>query len=155
MGTPIRTLIRAAIAAAVTDPAKVPSVNGRVRKGRYHALAEEELAAGAVLFVQAGDEELGERSEYPRPRTHFKRYAVDVVIVAKNAGDVDAAVDIVAMEVCAAVATDPEAGGVARDIEYQGIEGYGEDEENLDIVKAPMRFVAEYATPENATDTPL
>jgi hypothetical protein len=155
MGTPIRTLIRAAIFAAVSDPLKVPSVNGRVHKGRYHGISEDALAAGPVIFVQAGDEELHERSEYPRPRAHLKRYANDVLIVAKNAGDVDALVDIVAMEVCAAVATDPSAGGVARDIEYQGINDYGEDEENLDIVKAPMRFVAEYATPENATDTPL
>jgi hypothetical protein len=59
------------------------------------------------------------------------------------------------MEVRAAVASNPTAGGVAHDILYQGIHDYGEDEENLDIVKAPIRFVATYVTPENAADTPL
>lgn len=155
MGTPVRTLIRAAIAAAVSNAQLVPSLDGRVKIGRYRAVSEGELERGPIAFVQAGDQELGEKSEWPRPRSQFMRYAIDVVVVAKNADDVDALVDQVDMEVRAAVAADPTAGQVAKDIEYQGIAGYGEDEENLDIVKAPMRFVAEFATPENAADTPL
>jgi hypothetical protein len=82
------------------------------------------------------------------------RFAIDVLVVAKNAAT-STPPSTRRCRGCAAVAADPTAGGVAMDIEYQGIDDYGEDEENLDIVKAPMRFVAQYATPENATDTPL
>lgn len=155
MPTSLRTLIRDHVAAAVANAASVPALNGRVKKQRYHAVAEEELTPGAIAFVQCGDEELGERSEWPRPRAQLMRFAIDVVIVAKSAGDVDALVDQAIAECRAAVAADPTAGGVARDIEYQGIADYGPDEENQDIVKAPMRFVAEYATRENDAFTPI
>ncbi len=155
MPTSLRTLIRDHVAAAISNVASVPSLAGRVYKQRYHAIAETELAAGAVAFVQSGDEELGAPPEWPRPRAQLMRFALDVVIVARSAGDVDAVVDQAIAECRAAVAADPGAGGVARDIEYQGIADYGPDEENQDIVKAPMRFVAEYATRENDAFTPI
>jgi hypothetical protein len=154
MPTPLRTRIRDAVFAAVSNAIAVPTLGGRVTKQRYHAVSEDDLVPGALAFVQSGDEELGEASEWPRPRVQTMRFAIDVIVVARNAGDVDAVVDQAMAECRAAVAADPTAGGVAMDIEYQGIADYGEDEENQDIVKAPMRFVAQYATRENDATTP-
>lgn len=155
MGTPVRTLIRDAVVAAVSNAVAVPAIGGRVKLQRSHALPENDLDQGSWLVVRLGDEEIAEQPGWPRPRDIFMRMAIDVVAIARNAGDVDAAIDQIVMECRKAVYGDVTAGGNAKDIEYQGIANYGDDEENSDIATAPMRFVATYVTPENAPDTPL
>jgi hypothetical protein len=99
MNTPVRTLVRNAIVTAISDAiAAVPSLGGRVKAQRYHSISVDELAGGPVAFVQAGDEEMSSALEWPRPRSQEIRYAIDVVVVAQNAGDVDAAVDVAIAE---------------------------------------------------------
>jgi hypothetical protein len=154
MGTSVRTLIRNAFVAVVSDPIAVPSIAGRVKKQRSHVIPEDEMALGEWLVVRSGDEELSSLFG-SAPRDQEMRMAIDVVAIARDVDDVDALIDQIVLEVRKAVFSDRTAGGNAKDIQYQGIADYGEDEENLDNVAAPMRFVATYATPENEPDTAL
>lgn len=149
MAAHIRTQLRNRVVAALTG---LVTTGASVHPGRWHALKDDRLPA---LFVRLTTEQRIS-DEWPRPRNQEIQARLVIIAAAKETltKTVDEVLDQINLEVRIALAATSVVDGVAKHIDYEGIDDEGDDVDNLDIEAMSMAFSVTYITPENAPDTP-